>query len=218
MIVGAPSFRRDQRGYTIVEMMMAVAVLAIGASGVIAMQKVVATSNMSAKNNAIAMHVAQTWQERLAADGVRWNHPSPRLRASDLVSDTVWLGQVTTSPGVWLRPVFDPISQQGPAFDAFGNDVDPTIDPDAVKFCTHIRLSWLYPDGIAVTSANANVSGNGLIRTEVRVFWFKENANQLTAGPNGVCDSTLLATPIGQDVVNFHFVYTTSAVRQNTAR
>ena len=42
--------RRAQRGYTIVELVMSLAVLAIGASGVIAMQKVAVASNRHAKD------------------------------------------------------------------------------------------------------------------------------------------------------------------------
>ena len=42
------------RGYTVIELLMALTVLALGASGVVAMQRVTLESNRYAKNLAIA--------------------------------------------------------------------------------------------------------------------------------------------------------------------
>ena len=62
------------RGYTIVELMMAITVLAIGVSGIIAMQKITVASNLHAKKLAIATQIARAWQDRLAVDASLWNH------------------------------------------------------------------------------------------------------------------------------------------------
>jgi hypothetical protein len=72
------------------------------------------------------------------------------------------------------------------------------------QFCTHIRLSWLVPEG----------QGNGLIRTEVRVFWVREGAGGLVdARP--LCDPGIVPDAIAAAYSKYHFVYLTSAVRQN---
>ena len=59
-------------GYTVVEVMMAMAVLSIGATGVIAMQKTALLGNLRARNLATASAIASAWVERLRIDGVRW--------------------------------------------------------------------------------------------------------------------------------------------------
>lgn len=199
----------SRRGYTIIELLMAVSVLAIGISGIIALQKVTSVANRQAKDLAIATHIAQTWQERLNADAARWNHPSPvRAGTRDIATDTVWLRLVETSPGAWIQPAFDAVLAQGPAFDALGNQVNHVVNPRQAKFCTHIRLSWLYAD-------DSPRIGNGLVRAEVRVFWLRPNGRESLV-PNGICDPTTAANILGQQTNDFHFVYATSAIRQNT--
>src|SRR6185369_16025167 len=91
---------RRSRGYTVIEVMIALTLLAIGTMGVIAMQKVTAIANRDAKNLVVANQVARTWLERLRTDAVQWNHPSAVNVASDL-GDTRWLNNVD---GKWFRP------------------------------------------------------------------------------------------------------------------
>lgn len=198
--------RATVRGYTIVELMMALAVLAIGVTGIAAMQKVTAMANRHAKNLSIANHIAQAWQEQLAADAGSWNHPSVRNPTSDL-NDTVWLKQIAVDEGTWFRPAYDSDLRFGPAFDALGN---VTAIPAQAVFCTHVRLRWLYRD-------NQPTIGNGLIRAEVRVFWRREGEPHVVESPfcGGDGESAEL---IGDSFDSYHFVYDSSAVRQHTAQ
>ena len=55
-----------RRGYTAVELMMALAILAVSVSGVLAMEKVTAVSNANARDVAVANGIAQTWLEQLS--------------------------------------------------------------------------------------------------------------------------------------------------------
>ncbi len=191
-----------------VELMMAIAVFAIGVSGIIAMQKVTLASNIHAKNLAIATHVGQAWAEMLDSDSAAWNHPSQLNGATDLDADTVWLKQITTNEGKWIRPAHNAGLKFGPGFDALGN---PTSVIGDAAFCTHIRLTWL-------KNQTDIPVGNGLIRAEVRVFWHRDVQG------GGVDDNPLCAT--GTDPLKIadadgakrhHFVYHTTAIRQNTA-
>lgn len=193
------------RGYTIVELMMALAVLAIGVSGIIAMQKVTLAANQHARNLAIATHIAQSWQDQLAADAVLWNFPGPRPGAID-TDDTRWLHHAfdPTEDGAWILPEYE--TDFGPAFDALGNVVPhDDLDTRHVAFCTHIRLTRL-----------RETDGMGLIRSEVRVFWLREG------GPGPVAPGNLCAPDdpddVGDAVENYHFVYQTTALKQNTAQ
>lgn len=195
------------RGYTVVELMMSLAILTIGVTGVIAMQKVTVTSNQHAKNLAIATQVAQAWMDQLRTDAVEWNHPSASLGTDDRDNDTVWLHDATVDANAWVRPAWDAAHQFGPGFDAQGRPLDTTNGFDGVRFCTHIRLTWLYrPQG--------SMTGNGLIRSEVRVFWLREG--QSPPGTQSFCAETQPNT-LGSETSRYHFVYNVSAVRQNTA-
>lgn len=185
-----------KRGYTVVELMMALTVLAIGVSGVIAMQKVTVASNQHAKNLALATHIAESWAEELMTDATRWNYPTAGNKVSDL-ADTVWLSKINV-PDVWFLPAYDPNLNFGPAFDALGN---VTTVAAQTAFCTHIRLSWLYPE----------ISNNGLIRADIRVFWPREGRGAIDP-----C-ATVKAEDVSAGLANYHFVHHSTAIRQNTA-
>ncbi|HEX3776091.1 MAG TPA: type II secretion system protein [Polyangiaceae bacterium] len=194
------------RGYTAVELLMAISVFGIGVAGIISMEKVTSASNQDAKNLAIATHIAESWLDVLQADGAAWNHPSPQNSVSDLQTDTVWLQQVIPTPNTWFLPQYEAVRFNfGPAFDALGNPVNTTNLTNAV-FCSHLRLSWLYPE-------NAS-SGNGLIRAEVRVFWLRDGQSS----PQASVSPCAAAMPIGSISGNsssFHFVQKITAIREN---
>lgn len=203
---------KRRHGYTIVELMMSLAVLAIGVSGVIAMQKVTLASNRHAKNLAVATAVAQTWADALAADATQWN-------SSTDLGDTAWLNNVQTSERQWIRPTWDATHQLGAGFSALG---DPVSDANTKQsaYCTHIRLAWLHG---APTSSQP--TGSGLIRAEIRVFWPREGVIQreglspANAPPGDFCGAstdpqTLLNTT--DKLENYHVIYMATAVAQVT--
>jgi type IV pilus assembly protein PilV len=196
---------RGARGYTVVEVMIALTLLAIGTSGIIAMEKVTSVTNRESKNLVIANQIARTWMERLRADAVQWTNPS----ASDPntnISNTLWLTQISNNPGIWFRPT-DDATRGSPTADAFGNDVRDT-DFATGSFCTNVRLNWLYgPPGLGLAPPY-------LIRAEVRVYWLRDG------GPGGidgkaVCDPTVNLGLVSPAVDRYHFVYLASGVPQN---
>lgn len=199
------SFRAKGRGYTVIEVMIALTVLAIGTSGVIAMQKVTTTANRDARSLAVATQIARTWVERLRVDALAWNQPSPAFPGGDdRASDTKWLANVDTG---WFRPQS---ATEWPSFDAFGNDVpDGLTAANSAVYCTHVRLGWLYGPPSLTTPAPY------LIRAEVRVFWRREGSGALAGGSSWICDQGQDMTQVGSAVDKYHFVYLTSAIRQN---
>ena len=195
--------RAGQRGYTAVELMMAIGIFGIGVTGVIAMQKVTAVSNQHAKNLGIATHIAESWLDMLANDAVTWNHPSIKDAVSDL-DKTIWLQGVRSNANTandWFLPGYSTRLVFGPAFDALGNPVDPTTTT-GVAFCSHLRLSWLY---------QPTISGNGLIRAEVRVFWLRDGRGFT----QNMCAAAQV-TSVGAAPQTFHFVQKITAIRENT--
>jgi hypothetical protein len=182
-----------------VELLMALAVFAIGITGIISLEKVTVVANQHAKNLAIATQIAQAWTSQLTVDAALWNNPSP-ANAVDDINQTQWLAQVQTQSGTWFLPAFMPNRLFGPAFDALGNVVDPGNQPLQIQFCTHLRLTQIYP----------STTGAGLIRAEVRVFWLRDGQADAQFCTGGTPDA------IGQAITTYHFIYQTTAITQQT--
>jgi prepilin-type N-terminal cleavage/methylation domain-containing protein len=195
---------RTQAGYTIIEVMIALTLLAIGTTGIIAMQKVTTVANRDAKNLVIASQVARTWLERLRTDGVQWNHPSSLNPTSDL-AETKWLNNVN---GTWFRPVDDALGS--PAADALGNDVRD-VNLSQAAFCTNVRLTWLYGPPVTVPAPY-------LIRAEVRVYWLRDGAGGVIVPGNTICNPTIDLASVTPALDRYHFVYLATAVAQNQAQ
>jgi hypothetical protein len=167
-----------------VEAMMALAILGLGATGVAGIQKATIVGNNNARNLAAANAVASTWAERLRTDALEWNS------ATDL-GDTSWLSLATQTTGNWFVPTVVP-NVGSPASDVTGADIFPN-DGVTQAFCTHLRLTRLYPN---------------MIRAEIRVFWNRRNE-----------PVTCAETPAQVDASfgRYGFVYLTTGIYQNTA-
>lgn len=182
-----------RRGYTIVEVMVALSLLAIGAAGIVAMQRATARGNARARNLATANAVATTWMERLRNDGLLWtNSPLPTL------PNTRWLNAVGIdfptvigNEGIWLQPTDDAALDISPMADVRGRDT--FVNADAA-YCTNVRLTQLLPT---------------MIRAEVRVYWLR-NRGGGTLNAQPLCQEDLVGINAALD--RYHFIYFTSAV------
>lgn len=198
--------RRGQGGYTMVELMMALALLTVGILGIVSLQRVTVVSNGHAKNLAIAQRIAQNWATQLQMDASAW-------RANGTPP-----GLLTTNPpsGLWTRPLYV-TDRVGGAFDELGAPLDDDNAGNAA-FCTHIRATWLYDN-------NAGVGGSGLIRAEIRVFWLRDGHGVGLDGigntwlsTEGLCprQNAARVTAIGQDTSAYRFLYQTVGLRQHS--
>lgn len=196
--------RKSQRGYTAVELLMAIGVLGLGVSGVIAMQKVAVASNADAKNLAVATHIAQSWLDELAADAGQWNDTGD-------FNDGAWLSQVGSevSPAsAWFRPTYSSDRNFGSAFDALGNPLAATEVATRAQFCSDLRLRWM-------GSQDRIKRGGGLIRAEVRVYWRREGVVGLTGSvPANVCDVLPAEFDNADPQRLYHVIYLSTALRQ----
>lgn len=197
------------RGYTVVEVMMSLALLGVGAAGVIALQKATLLGNTNARNVATANAIAQTWVERIRSEALQWNAPN---NTDDILTDTNRLQGYVTNPQVtsWFNPAqILPVSNAlypagSPAADVLGGDIYPK-DPSQPAFCTKIRLTrlFLYP-----SSSNQSLSTTRTIRVEVRVYWDR-------AGQPVNCAAATIPDPETGDNTRYGFVSLVTAVTQN---
>jgi prepilin-type N-terminal cleavage/methylation domain-containing protein len=66
-------FRRlAARGYTMIEILVSMTLLAIGAAGVMAMQKAAVQGHQDARQMDVANAIAREWMERLRRDAMMW--------------------------------------------------------------------------------------------------------------------------------------------------
>ncbi len=183
---------RLQRGYTAVELVMAIGVFAVGITGVFAMQRVTSGSNSYAKNLAVASYVAESWQERLAVDALNWTQSAP-------ITNTTWFAPLGAADDWgWDLPATS--GDFGPSFSIVGAYNDHGSTPENTVFCTHIRLTRLI-----------STPSSGMIRTEVRVFWPKPGEPPNLGGSHYCTDSADLDKITAE---HFHFVHKASVVRQ----
>ena len=190
--------RARSRGYTAVELMLSLALFTVGVTGIIAMQKVTVVSNQHAKNLAIATGIAEAWLDQLSTDATVWTLDLTR---------TTWAGAGVedTTNGEWFLPAYSEARAFGRAFDALGAPI-PDEQAAAASFCTQVRLTTLYSSA----GGGGRLSGNGLIRAEVRVFWLRDGGTPVV----DACIQSDTAAEVGTST-SYHRVYKFTAIRQH---
>ncbi len=204
-----------RRGYTLIEVMMAITMLTIGASGVMAMQKASVQGNQDARDVDQGTAIAREWMDRIKRDATLWT-PSDNGPLTNRGQATLLDDALTSHAGAWYIPAARAIAANSQndfetaGFDMLGRDVPPAnwkanqgalgatdyAATPGVRYCTNIRVTQLAGDG-------------SMARVEVRVFW-----PQMLLSATSVADfcSTL---PVDTDTTTFHFINLVSAVRMN---
>jgi prepilin-type N-terminal cleavage/methylation domain-containing protein len=173
----APTVRSARRGYTVIEVLMAMTVMSIGAAAVMSMQRASVQGNLDARETDIANSIARTWVERLQKDAMSWTLPSAQFPMLNNFTNALLL----SSPqyGQWSLPQYE-MGQTNPetmsyAFDILGRDLPlGSINTTETVFCVNYRLQWLVPQ--------APPTEPGLIRADVRVLWQRGISNELAPG------------------------------------
>lgn len=154
------SKRNSRAGYTLVEVMMAIAVMAAGTVGVFSLQQAAVVGNLEARQMSTANMIARTWLERLKRDALRWNTGATTAAAASLTG-TTYLASVpaAATPPAWFTPVPLALATESFAFDHYGRDIAPPSTQ--IMYCAQTRLQWVYP--------------GQTIRADVRVWWHRES-------------------------------------------
>jgi prepilin-type N-terminal cleavage/methylation domain-containing protein len=199
---GSSSARARRRGYTVVEVMSAMTLFAIGAAGVIGMQRAIVQGGIDARSFDMATNIAREWEHRLQRDALQWTQPDSTTTASN-IDNTLWLKSSVIDDGKWTTPAVEPngqIAGYSAAFDILGHDIDPASD-DRI-YCVQYRLGWIAPQ--VGTSGN---NPTALVRAEIRVFWSRLEQ----AAPT--CSDTTVYDTANRN--RYHFVNVTTAIRGN---
>jgi type II secretory pathway pseudopilin PulG len=207
--------RAGLRAYTAIEILLSIAVLGIGAAGVMTMQQASIQGNADAHMLDMGNAIARGWVERLRRDGTTWTMPddTPTGATPNWSTNTYLISQIgaAANAGKWIWPAAPSAGSNsgavdpgyGRAFDILGRDIvlNGNGKPQpGVIFCTNIRGDWLVQDQ--------------LLRAEVRVYWLR----QLFAVPSAVfCSSTENpdATGTGGGTQVYHFIYAATAIARN---
>jgi prepilin-type N-terminal cleavage/methylation domain-containing protein len=211
-----PYRSRAMRGYTAIEVLMAITVMAIGAAGVMSMVKATVLGNLDARKTDIANAIARTWVERLRRDAMMWTSPGPTNGTGSNIATAKIINAGVGTIGNWFLPnqYLPPAANNAPispGFDILGRDlltaditpnlaVTPQI-PGAF-FCAHVRLTWL--------------TANELLRADVRVIWPRAVSNNDTSKAlpaDGVCGA--VATSNTPNPLIYHALYVTTSLRGN---
>jgi prepilin-type N-terminal cleavage/methylation domain-containing protein len=186
------------RGFTAVEVLLAMTVMAIGAAAVMSMQKASIQGNLDARETDVANSIARTWVERLQADGMQWTIPGPSNPGANpnLATTALILQAGAGNQGNWFAPTQYLAAGISPGFDILGRDIPAIGDLPNALFCANVRLTWLS-------------QGNDLARADVRVLW----ARAFNTGRAG--DPCSQATNNQPDPTVYHALYVTTAVQGN---
>ena len=186
--------RAAQRGYTLIEVMAAMAVLGTGILGILAMQDATVNANRRAQELTTATTIARRWQERLHRDALQWNYPTYGSPLSNIGNTWYFRPLLAATTTGWVLPTQPTGLAAGTPFESaasnwWGQDV-PIGDANT-SFCTHVRLTRLIADE--------------LVRAEVRVWWFRTGGVRPTAYAN--CGRDTDRDMMGNDTTNVHWVY-----------
>ncbi|MFM2416203.1 MAG: hypothetical protein RL385_926, partial [Pseudomonadota bacterium] len=91
---------RRSGGFTLIEVMIAVAIITIGSTGLFAMQGATLRANADASETTVATAFASTWLERIKRDALTWT-----LRGNADLANTLNLqAPVGCTSNAWFVP------------------------------------------------------------------------------------------------------------------
>ncbi len=231
------------RGYTMIEVLMALAILAVGASGVITLQKITVVGVTNGRNINVATGIAQAHLERVRVDATRWQGiiagATPAGNTEDYADATLLTALLPTSSsvaGAWTlaSAPFPDSTGLGLGVSDVTGDTDGAPGTNPVGYCTHVRLvpvmfdpnSERYNTGIPGGGPTLQARDALLIRVEVRTFWAKAGREvdaECTAAnvPNVtamLAGTAMTVNSVDYTAADYGWVFLASAIRPNEFR
>lgn len=224
---------RSRAGYTLIEVMVAIAVSAIGISGIVFMQSATVRSNQDALETQTATVFARTWIERIRRDALMWTALGPPDRAQILAGRNLGIAGAEDYFAVTL-PTDDnwdvPVPLEPPAFESSGanyHGVDVgAIDPLLPVATNVVRNADIYfCANTKFTEVHRVNNLTNALRADVRVWWSRKaslNETDYAAGIGRVrangCSSWIPTSAELRDpgLYRFRVVYLSTYLRWTT--
>lgn len=203
------------RGYTAIEVLLAMTVMVIGAAAVMSMQKTSIQADLDARKMDVANGIARTWVERIERDAMQWTLPSSASpgSASNLGRAQLIWGNIDKGwfiPSVYMNQTNPETMSFG--FDILGRDL-ATADLGSAVFCVSAQVVTLIP--------------NQLYRADVRVLWLRGlipptigGSNSSSSASPGFCsanNAALTAADPNAASLVYRAIYATTSIRENAA-
>jgi prepilin-type N-terminal cleavage/methylation domain-containing protein len=195
--------RRRARGFTLIEVMVSLGIMTIGAMAIMALLAHIIRSNAHARQLNTGMNLGQQWVDRIKQDAHTWTRIAATAgtpNVADVLIDTLYLSNVTSPPSTTFQVIPANTALVSAAFDYQGRDVALLGGGQAYHYCTAYRANWIY--------------FGSTMRVDVRVFWPRAGtgANIMTDWPLCDGDHTRLDPPNGSLLGQYHVVYLPTAV------
>jgi type IV pilus assembly protein PilV len=180
-----------RQGYTLIEVMTAVVVMTIGATGIVAMQGAAVRANQDAYETTTAINFATTWLERVKRDARRWN----AVGGADLAAgNNAWLNNaIGSNAGLYFVPTTTAPEQA--AADYYGFDTPGEFNAlnggSYAFFCANLRLTVAQAYNAATNGFNPVTAANA-IRADVRVWWHRSSSDANRNGTYATCRNAAL--------------------------
>ncbi len=191
---------RGRRGFTLVEVMMAISVMTAGAIAIFTMQNVSVTGGRRSRMISTATEVNRFWIERVKLEALRWGpvaygHPS-----------MTWLNALPdaeTGTSGWFLPAARGTGDDlvTAASDWYGAPIPiPSgagVPPAA--YCTSLRWTWM------------SGGTDQVARLDVRTWWHRPNRTADTIEGCGADQNALTAALT--EVTDFGVIYGSTVIR-----
>lgn len=187
-----------RRGFTLVEVMMAISVMTVGAIAIFTMQNVTATGARRSRLVTTATEVNRFWTERVKLEALRWG-PTP-------YANIIWLDALpvaNTGTSNWFRPA---ARGTGDALVTAASDwygapmaIPAGASSAPAPYCTSLRWTWM------------STGTDQVARLDVRTWWHRPDATGTTIAACGADQVALTAALT--NITNFGVVYSSTVVR-----
>jgi prepilin-type N-terminal cleavage/methylation domain-containing protein len=157
----------DRAGFTLVEAMISMVVLAVGVLGMMAMQTGSVAALAASQDLTQVHNVGERMLELLRLDALRWNDPSTLTTSTVLLKGALPPAQNAGSQGNWAT-IPNGVLVPEMAGKKVDRDFRPYLagQPWAVgfRYCVYYRLTWAIPPTT--------------LRADVRVAWPKDEGDR----------------------------------------
>lgn len=177
---------------------------AIGAAGVIGMQRVTVQGTEDARRYEMAVNIANTWASRLQRDAMNWNLPIA-TNAVAVKAGTRYVTLIGSADcaAKWCFPNIS--TDETPFYDLLGRE--RAEDSGDHAFCVQVQTDW-----VADPTMGGAPAPTGFARAQIRVVF-----RRLDRGIVGKCTDTAVFDPSSTTFGSEHvFVHVTTQLRENT--